>query len=464
MAAAVALSPAGCVTLTDPAATTTRYLVGEPSELVAALCARIVRLAFPDADGRPYAAGALLFDRGDGHYEIEVVDGDRGLGCAGNVRLALVTADPSLAGAVTLRVVRHPTEHAHTAAAVRGSLGVSILRQTKGTVIVVRRRGSLRASAVPAHIAATLALAEAIDLCHRSLSAGDLEIAAAGIRTAIGAAQRDDHLPDSLWLAQAHLAEAVVHLARRAEPEARQALAQTVALSPDSLGARRALAVLTRNQAQPDSATEHDRTLAVMPGLGFVAWSSSMRETQSQRLRGDDPQAWLAAAQTRLQAGDLEGARRHAERARDHRAYAARALAMLSTLAEENADDRLAAELRLCQALNEGFTPELVLALSRSLDRQGEPERALRWLGDSWSDLDGVRGARELLCDLVTRVGHSNATRVLASSHLAGLAGAAMPSSRGRLVLARIDRALHQERPTSASIGTAVEPAAMPSR
>jgi hypothetical protein len=223
---------------------------------------------------------------------------------------------------------------------------------------------------------------------------------------------------------------------------------------PDLVEARRLLARLARDLAVPATSIEQQRTLAAMPGLGFRALAAV--HDRGSRERERPPEDWLISAAQRLRRGDLEGAGRHAQLARSDPAAAAPALEILSQVADAGGDHRLGVELRLCQAQLGGFTPPLVLALSRSLAQQGQHERAVRWLGNSWHELEGVPEANALLRELVAHVGLPTATRVFAGSHLAG-PGGARPDRLDLLV--RLDRALQPARP---GLDLITEPAAMP--
>lgn len=412
-----ALGAGACATLDGAAPFRRRVDVG--SDQAAAACARIVRQAFPAADERPYAAGALVHEDGAGRYRIEVaaaVDGS--LRMTGNLRLAQrpLADRHSLQVGAGLRVVRHSAAATATLAGARRVLLVAVEPAPGGAEVTV-----LGQPAIAERISATLDLAAAVRGCELALRAGRTDEAARTIADALDAAAAAASAPDPLWLARAQLAAAASRATRGDRVAARRALATAVEVAPDDLVARRALAELSRTLAQPAAAAALDRTLAVAPGAGLVALCSAWHLAHADVPPAARAPAWQARASSRLEAGDLDSARRHAQRARSSDpAEDGTALALLASIEETAGDHRLAKELRLCQALRSGFTPELCLALGHDLDRQGDPERAVRWLVDAWDALAARPEARQLMRDLVAQVGEPRACRVLASSRLAG--------------------------------------------
>lgn len=458
---------AGCVGLrgTEPPL---RRTVGCRSDLVAAVCARVVRLAYPAADDRPYCAGAMLYDRGRGRYGVELLEEwDGTQRSAGNLRLAVrANADAdSLVAGLAVGVERQSTPPTAGWAAVRGRITVSIEPTEGGTVVVVQTLGSLQTSDVCRRIDATLVAAEAVRRCQERLLRGDAGAAAYDIESAVVWLQGPQAAPDPQWAARIYLAGAAAHLAAGRSVEAQQALANAVALAPNLTFARRQLARLARDLAQPDAADTDARRLATTPGLGFAALCDGARVENTRTPRTDDSRRWLVAAAERLRAGDLASARRHALCARGHgRDADAEAMGLLAAIAEADRDDRLAFELRLAQAQLKGFTPEIVVALGRSLQRRAQPDRAVRWLVAGWDDVQHLAAARALMRDLVSGIGLREAARHLASAPVAGLGptdgpGQAPPSTGlGRGVA-------EAPRPGSPSRGAALtEPAASPPR
>ncbi|HLU38142.1 MAG TPA: hypothetical protein VK081_02080 [Planctomycetota bacterium] len=401
---------AGCRALREEDAERV-LLSAEPPERSAAICAAVLRRLLPGADGRPWAAGALAFALPDGSFRMRVDEGhDRVLRGAGNARLAFELEERSLHAALDPAVRIRPEPETVLPAAARGTIEVVVTPDGGGARIAVRQRGTLAHVPFAARAAAHLELAAALGAC-RSALAADPGAAEPHARHAVALVARHTAYVDPMWAALAHVALALCQRAAGAQADAARSLQAALDFQPSLDVARRGVAELVHDLAEPAAARVHERTLAVLPGLAAGHLMSARRLEPRAPPQGSN--GWLALAVERMYAGDLDGARRHAINARaGARTPQGPPLALLAEIARRSGDHRLAAELRLCQAQATGFTAEVVVALGEALAALDEPERAARWLLRSWPEVHAVPGARELLHDLTARLATESSERL----------------------------------------------------